>query len=61
VVLFHPDERLVFLAWCFCKKPTTAEHTLITSCFSPLHPGLVVKCLLLHFPACAYTPIVAFQ
>jgi hypothetical protein len=55
VVLFHPDERLVFLAWCFCKEPTTAEHTLTTSCFSSTHSGVVVKCLQLHSPACAYT------
>jgi hypothetical protein len=61
VVLFHPDERLVFLAWCFYKKPTTAEHTLITSCFYPIHPGLVLKCLQLCSPAFAYIPIVAFH
>jgi hypothetical protein len=61
VVLFHADEKLVFLAWCFCKKPTTDKHTLLTSCFSPIHPGPVVKCLQLHSPACAYIPIAAFQ
>ena len=61
VVLFHPDKRLVFLTLCFCKKPTTAEHTLITSCFSPIHPGPVVKCLQLHSPAGAYISIVVFQ
>jgi hypothetical protein len=61
VVLFHPDERLVFLPWCFCKKPTTAKHILIKSCFSPVHPGLVVKCLQLHFLVGAYIPILAFQ
>jgi hypothetical protein len=61
VELSHPDKRLFFLAWCFCKKPTTAEHTLITSCFSPIHPGPVVKCLQLHSPAGAYISIVVFQ
>jgi hypothetical protein len=55
VVLFHPDKRLVFLTWCFCKKPTTAEHTLITPCFSPIHPGLVAKCLQLYSLACAFS------
>jgi hypothetical protein len=58
---FPPYKRLVFLAWCFWKKPTMAEHTLITSCFSPIHPSPVVKCLELHSPVCAYIHVVVFQ
>jgi hypothetical protein len=56
LVLFHPDERLVFLAWCFCKQPTTAEHTLVTTRFSPAHPGLVVTGLQLYSPAVLIHP-----